>query len=339
MAAYIHYTEEQKRRANSVDLAEYLRRRGEKLIPSGPEYRLASDHSVTVRGREWYDHEAREGGGPVSFLQTFHDLSYPEAVQRLLYGEGVPCPSAAERRPETPKLFALPPASESMRRVFAYLLKERHIDREVLTAFVRADLVYEDAQYHNAVFVGTDERGVARHAHKRSTNSSGRSFRQNVEGSVPRYSFHWTGTSGSLHVFEAPIDLLAFLTLHPVNWREHSYVALCGTSEQAMLWMLEQEPRLRTVRLCLDHDAAGIEAAGRLADALRERGYEDVSVLRPEYKDWAEDLKARNGLDAQPAEEHPQLEAAEEICGRIAAKCRDNKPDQADQQVQKLFSH
>lgn len=189
---YIPFTEEQKRRANSVDLAEYLRRRGEKLIPSGPEYRLASDHSVTVRGREWYDHEAREGGGPVSFLQTFHDLSY---------------------------------------------------------------------------------------------------------------------------------------------------VALCGTSEQAMLWMLEQEPRLRTVRLCLDHDAAGIEAAGRLADALRERGYEDVSVLRPEYKDWAEDLKARNGLDAQPAEEHPQLEAAEEICGRIAAKCRDNKPDQADQQVQKLFSH
>ena len=267
---YIPFTEEQKRRANSVDLAEYLRRRGEMLIPSGPEYRLASDHSVTVRGREWYDHEAKEGGGPVSFLQTFHNLSYPEAVQRLLDGEGVPCPSAVERKPEA-KPFALPPSSDSMRRVFAYLLKERHISREVLTAFVRADLIYEDAQYHNAVFVGTDERGAARHAHKRSTNSSGRSFRQNVEGSAPRYSFHWTGTSGSLYVFEAPIDLLAFLTLYPADWREHSYVALCGTSEQAMLWMLEQEPRLRTVRLCLDHDAAGIEAAGRLTDALRER--------------------------------------------------------------------
>ena len=335
---YIPFTEEQKRRANSVDLAEYLRRRGEMLIPSGPEYRLASDHSVTVRGREWYDHEAKEGGGPVSFLQTFHNLSYPEAVQRLLDGEGVPRPSAVERKPEA-KPFALPPSSDSMRRVFAYLLKERHISREVLTAFVRADLLYEDAQYHNAVFVGTDERGAARHAHKRSTNSSGRSFQQNVEGNAPRYSFHWTGTSGSLYVFEAPIDLLAFLTLYPADWREHSYVALCGTSEQAMLWMLEQEPRLRTVRLCLDHDAAGIEAAGRLTDALRERGYEDVSVLRPEYKDWAEDLKAQNGLDAQPAEEHPQLLAAEDVCGRIAAKCANHKPDQANQRVQELFSH
>lgn len=140
---YIPFTEEQKRRANSVDLAEYLRRRGEKLIPSGPEYRLASDHSVAVRGREWYDHEAKEGGGPVSFLQTFHNLSYPEAVQRLLDGEGVPCPSAVERKPEA-KPFALPPSSDSMRRVFAYLLKERHISREVLTAFVRADLIYRD---------------------------------------------------------------------------------------------------------------------------------------------------------------------------------------------------
>ena len=44
--------------------------------------------------------------------------------------------------------------------------------------------------------------------------------------------------------------------------------------------------------LCLDHDAAGIEATGRLTDILREHGHTRVSVLRPEYKDWDEDLKA-----------------------------------------------
>ena len=47
---YIHFTEEQKLRANSVDLVEFLRRQGEKLIPSGRDKRLASDHSITVRG-------------------------------------------------------------------------------------------------------------------------------------------------------------------------------------------------------------------------------------------------------------------------------------------------
>ena len=117
-------------------------------------------------------------------------------------------------------------------------------------------------EYHNAVFVGSDEYGTARHAHKRSLYTQGNSFRRNVEGGDPRCSFHWFGNSGRLYVFEAPIDLLAFLTLYPEAWREHSYVALCGTSEQAMLWMLEKDPRLQRVVLCLDHDAAGIEATG-----------------------------------------------------------------------------
>ena len=84
---YIHFTEDQKLRASEVDLAEFLRHQGEKLIRSGPEYRLASDHSVTVRGNEWYDHATKEGGGPISFVQNFYNLSYPEAVTRLLGGE------------------------------------------------------------------------------------------------------------------------------------------------------------------------------------------------------------------------------------------------------------
>ena len=104
-----------------------------------------------------------------------------------------------------------------------------------------------------------------------------------------------------------------------------------------MLWMLEKDPRLQKVVLCLDHDAAGIEATGRLTDILREHGHTRVSVLRPEYKDWDEDLKALNGLPAQPAEQHPQLQAAELVCARIAVKCMDLKPDEAVQQVPALF--
>ena len=85
---YIHFTEEQKLRASEVDLVEFLLRQGEKLIPSGPaEYRLGRDHSVTVRGNKWYDHAVGEGGGPISFVQQFYNLSYPEAITCLLGGE------------------------------------------------------------------------------------------------------------------------------------------------------------------------------------------------------------------------------------------------------------
>ena len=320
---YIHFTEDQKRRASEVDLVEFLRHQGEKLVRSGPEYRLTSDHSVTVRGNEWFDHAAERGGGPVSFLQQFYNLSYPEAVTCLLGGEQgtVYVPASKEEPPK--KEFALPPASRNMRRVYAYLLKRRFLDRDVVNSFVRAGLLYESCEklrgreYHNAVFVGKDEKGVPRHAHKRSINDIGKTFRINIESSDPRCSFHHTGLSDRLYVFEAPIDLMSFLSRYPRGWQEHSFVALCGTAEHAMLWMLEQNPGIRSVCLCLDHDEAGIEASGRLAEVLHEHGYDDVRMIQPEYKDWNEDLKALRGLPAQEAEEHPQLIVAPEVCGRI----------------------
>ena len=338
---YIHFTEEQKRRASEVDLVEFLRYQGEKLTRSGPEYRLTSDHSVTVRGNEWFDHATERGGGPVSFLQQFYNLSYPEAVTRLLGGEQGTVFVPASKQEERPKKeFALPPANQNMRRVYAYLLKRRLLNRDVVNTFVRAGLLYESCEklrgreYHNAVFVGEDEKGVPRHAHKRSVNDIGKTFRINVESSDPRCSFHYTGSSDRLYVFEAPIDLMSFLSRYPRGWQEHSFVALCGTAEHAMLWMLEQNSNIRSVCLCLDHDEAGIEASGRLAEVLHERGYDDVRIIKPEFKDWNEDLKALRGLPTQEAEEHPQLIVAPEVCGRIGYYMEESVfPDRLNQEL------
>ena len=116
---YIHFTEEQKYRASCVDLVEFLRRQGEKLIRSGPEYRMASDHSVTVRGSEWYDHASKEGGGPISFVQNYFGLNYPEAVTRLLDGEQSRIYEPAPKKKEPKKEFIQPPVGREMRRLYA----------------------------------------------------------------------------------------------------------------------------------------------------------------------------------------------------------------------------
>lgn len=183
----------------------------------------------------------------------------------------------------------------------------------------------------------TDPHGFYIGKDKYGANTQGKSYRGNIEGSDPRCSFHWVGTSDRLYVFEAPIDLLAFLTLYPDGWQQHSYVALCGTAEHAMLWMLEKNPNLRKTILCLDHDAAGIEAVGRLSDVLREHGYSQIAPLQSEYKDWDEDLKARHGLEAQPAEEHPQFVAADLVCQRIGTRCKEVQPDRAAYQIPGLL--
>ena len=290
---YIHFTEEQKLQANAVDLVEFLRFKGEPLVRSGLEFRMASNHSVTVQGNEWYDHAAEKGGGPVTFLKEFYGMNYQEAVLALL-NEDVSqlCPRVNKPKEKVKKPFELPPANKDNRRVFAYLLKHRHLDRDVLTTFVKLGLVYEDQKYHNAVFVGMDKDGTPRHAHKRSTNSQGKSFRMTVEGSDFRYAFNWPGSSNQLMVFEAPIDMLSFISnFHDSAWARHSYVALCGTSSQPMLGMLERYPQIDTVHFALDNDQAGQLAMRRLAALAREKGL-TVNALVPVLKDWNEDLCA-----------------------------------------------
>ena len=303
---FIYFTEEQKQRANAVDLEDFLLRHNEKLLRSGREKRLASDHSVTIRGNEWYDHASEEGGLAIEFVKRFYNLSFPEAMLMLL-GEGVETYRTAERKPEPEKPFQLPEASRDMRRVFTYLTKTRLLDREIVSDFMKEKVIYEDAQFHNAVFVGFDAEGTARHAHKRGTYTRGVPYKGNVEGSDPRYSFHYVGQSDTVYAFEAPVDMLSFLTLHPENWKRHSYVCLCGVGEHALLQLLKENQEVQKAVLCLDHDAAGIEASGRLEEILREQSRAEVFSLKPRYKDWNEDLKAARGREALPAEEHPQL--------------------------------
>ena len=53
---YIPFTLEQREKAAATDLEEFLRRRGEKLLPAGRDKRLANDHSVTIRGIPRHGH-------------------------------------------------------------------------------------------------------------------------------------------------------------------------------------------------------------------------------------------------------------------------------------------
>jgi hypothetical protein len=88
MGKFVYFTSTEKRQANEVDLPSFLRDRGEKLLKAGREYRLASDHSITVRANRWYDHAVRRGGHAISFVRQFYDKTFPEAVSMLLGRDG-----------------------------------------------------------------------------------------------------------------------------------------------------------------------------------------------------------------------------------------------------------
>ena len=314
---YIPYTEEEKQLANSVDLAEFLRMRGEKLERAGREYKLiysdgsGSHDSITIRGSTWFDHKNQLGGGAIKFMQYHYGMDFPTAVQELL-GQRVTSlssvPPKTSKQSEKHKDFRLPEANDNMHRVFAYLIKQRFIAPEIITHFAKNHTLYEDKEHHNAVFVGVDENGVARQAHKRSTSTYGKSFRQTVEGSDTRYSFAHFGESGKLFVFEAPIDMLSYLTLYPQNWQKHSYIAMNGVYENAVLTALNCHSNLSEIVICIDNDVGGIDAADRLKDVLSDNNFENISRILPKNKDWNEDLKQLNGVEFLPAVVHMRKE-------------------------------
>ncbi len=67
-------------------------------------------------------------------------------------------------------------------------------------------------------------------------------------------------------------------------------MACCGTSSLPVLWMLEHNPVLRDVCLCLDNDKAGHTASLRLAEQIAEQFGIASSRLISENKDWNNDL-------------------------------------------------
>ena len=301
MSQYIPFTEEEKLRAGSADIAELLREQGEEVRRSGKELVWMKDsEKISIRGNLWYNQYQREGGNSIDFARKFLNLSYPDAV-KLLLGErresaaqspssGGNVGSAAQKK-QVQKPFTPPKKHHDMKRVFSYLIKTRGIDPDIVLSFARMGLLYEEAGYHNAVFCGKDENGVMRHANKRGTlrNST---FKGNQAGSLPQYSFHYSGSSDTIYFFEAPLDMLSYISLQKENWRAHSYAAACSVSDQVLFYQLNLHENLKKCVLCLDNDLAGYRAGERICEKLLQAGYE-VEVDYPRKKDWNEELLQR----------------------------------------------
>ncbi len=288
MSTYIHFTDEQREQARSIDLVSMLRSQGETLKRSGKEFEWKDGSAkVTIRGNLWFHQYDRPGGDAIAFVRRFMGKSYPEAVEYLLGGSGgtliTSPPIVKEVKP-----FKLPPKNDTMHRVYAYLVNHRGIDN----TFVKAGMIYESADYHNAVFVGYDMDGAPRHAHKRGTGQNS-TFKGNIDSCIPEYSFHWNGTSDRLYLFEAPIDMLSFISMNKTEWQSHSYAACCGVADRVMWQMLEDHPNIKSVYLCMDNDDAGQKADKRISEKLTQKGIQS-KILVPLKKDWNEDLLYEN---------------------------------------------
>lgn len=209
-----------------------------------------------------------------------------------------PAPSRGRDRQKDgpPPPFSLPPPNPDQRRVFAYLQK-RGIAPQVIRGFIQAGLLYEDAKYHNCVFVGRDSGGTPVFASKRGTyDLDGSSFKRDVPGSNKHIAFRLPSRPDLdwVLVFEAPIDLMSYLTLH--RQVTSNAVALCGVFGGALETYLKDYPHIKQISLCLDADEPGRTAAERLRAQHEAAGYTVKIQTPPRGKDWNECLQQRGSI-------------------------------------------
>ena len=284
------FSDEQLQRASGIDIAAMLQGQGEKLKKQGRVYRWMRYDSTVIDRNRWYRHSREIGGGPIQFMQHFYGMDFVEAVKYLLDGEEGAEFVQASRTPEPKLPFTPPKLSKNMHRTFAYLIKTRKIDADIVQHFVNEKKILETEEYHNTAFCGYDEKGEMKQMHLRSTLPGNRFF-MDIDGSDKQYYFRHIGTNSDVYVFEAPIDMLSYITMNRENWQESSYVCLGGVAIDALKNVLSTNEQISKVYMCVDRDDAGDKTVKRIGDELNEMGYEWERIF-PENKDWNEDLTA-----------------------------------------------
>lgn len=284
------FSDEQLQRASGIDIVAMLQGQGEKLKKQGRVYRWMRYDSTVIDRNRWYRHSREIGGGPIQFMQHFYGMDFVEAVKYLLDGEEGAEFVQTSRNPEPKLPFTPPKLSKNMHRTFAYLIKTRKIDADIVQHFVNEKKILETEEYHNTAFCGYDEKGEMKQMHLRSTLPGNRFF-MDIDGSVKQYYFRHIGTNSDVYVFEAPIDMLSYITMNKENWQESSYVCLGGVAIDALKNVLSTNEQISKVYMCVDRDDTGDKTVKRIGDELNEMGYEWERIL-PENKDWNEDLTA-----------------------------------------------
>ena len=276
------FTDTEMQIARETDLPELLSHLGYQVKRVGRFHTTAEMDSLRIKDRRtWFRYSQNTGGDAITFLQQFCGKSFPEAVEYLLTFHGkardAPIP---QPKPISPKQkFSLPPRNADDRRVFAYLRK-RGIAAQVIRQFLNSGLLYEDAEHHNCVFVGKNSAGQVKYAGLRGTyDREGKGFRGDVTGSDKRVGFAlpYDRSSDQVFVFEAPIDLMSYLTLHR---NTPNALALCGLYDGALQAYLTDHPQIKRIELCLDADEPGQKAAQQLQEKYQLQGYA-VTVEKP----------------------------------------------------------
>ncbi len=277
-----HYTKEQIEQANNADIAEYVQAHFN-CEKAGKEIHIRGYGGLYVNpnNNTFFRHSENIGGkGLLEFCKKILDMPFLEAMNECV-GE------AAEVKQFSPSLkpletekkdFVMPEKSEDgYKSIYAYFINTRSLSPETVRTFANKGLIYPTVskgiskttgkpyQKTNAVFLhkneqgqpcGADIQGIDKNPEYRfkgcaAHDNTDRGFVYD-KGNIEKID--------TVYIFEAPIDLMSFVELHP-EIDNAKFVALSGLKPSVVEPYISSD--LKVVS-CVDNDAAGINFNNRI---------------------------------------------------------------------------
>lgn len=276
---------EENRIARNVDIVYVARLSGFSLRKVGGgacQFRDEANHlNFYPRTNSYFNYYENRGGSPIDLLVNENDMTLLEAINWLVKNsnenlsiESTPVSSQSvvvkKNEKENVKM-ELPPKNANHHRVFSYLTKSRKIAPDVVQKFLHIHSLYESAEHHNCIFVGNDKNGNAKHGFIRGTLTD-KVFKGDVPGSDKSYGFSYINKdSKKLLVFEAPIDLMSYMTLFPDQ--NDNMIALGMLCADPVDTFLKEYDGVKEIVFTLDVDQYGKDAAEQQVEIYRNKGY------------------------------------------------------------------
>lgn len=295
-------TPEQIEKAKQMDLLTYLQsyEPGNLKKISHDTWCTKEHDSLKISNGKWHWFSRHIGGKTaLDYLIKVKGISFVKAVEIITgYAAVLPPVFSKIEKPIEPKELELPEYNTDICEVRRYL-KGRGISDTVIDYCHENKMLYEDAKYHNCVFLGYDGN-TPKYGAVRSTNSD---FKRDLTGSDKRFSFFIPAESetGTVHLFESAIDLLSYASLEirvKRNWRRDDLLSLAGVYKTdkkqdiplALRTYLERHNGTKAVYLHLDNDEIGRTATKQITEALSSQ-YTVIDQPPQSGKDFNDYLK------------------------------------------------
>lgn len=281
--------------ARSADLANYFSSRGYDCKLEGKNELHVKGFGglrVNTENNSWYQFSTRQGGhNPVDCLTNVLKMDFKTAVKELTGKEFVNhinTNNHAKKSESTSErsVVSLPERDDNIKKLYAYFLNERKIDKSVIGEMINSKNLYQDKR-GNAVFIKRDEQNNIVGAEVHGTNSYVRY--KGIIGEGDNAFSYKIGNPTKAYIFESAIDLMSFKEIANPEKIKDSLLVSMGGLKPAVPEKLQEQGL--TIYGCVDNDKAG-------RDFIAEHGYKScLKVLDDNgVKDWNELLKKQKGI-------------------------------------------